>query len=115
MLYISYDLIKNIKKKKYKYLNIPCVSIEILDIGILINDELLQYGEDKNINIDIKERPTVRYIYYDFFISSIYSSVESIKSVPMYQYKEFESKLVDFFTKNGFKVSYETPPTARYL
>lgn len=49
--------------------------------------------------------PTSRSIYYGFYISSIYNTIEFIKPVPSYQYKEIENELIAFLTENGFNVT----------
>jgi hypothetical protein len=106
ILFPFYRVTKNLKKEKGRFFNVPYRQIEISNFGILVNNELLVYDNEKNkIKIIAEQTPTSRSIYYRIHIANNYNSIELIKGVPDYQYKEIENKLVDFLTENGFNVT----------
>jgi hypothetical protein len=114
-----YGYINDFRKNKGRYFNVPYKNIEISATGILINNKLLQIGNDKNIHITVKVLPHIiayrTQNNYIFYVSSIYSSVKFINLIPLSEYKTLENKLVDFFTKNGFSVSVSHKPVLAFL
>jgi len=99
-------IVLKLKKNKGEYFNIPYRQLEIIDIGFLVNDKFLVHESEKErVELVIKKLSTSRSIYYSIEISNYYNSIEFIKPIPSYQYKEFLNKLTTFFSDNGIRVS----------
>lgn len=101
-------LVINIKKERGRFFNIPYRKILITNMGIVINDELLVYGIEKNkVIMVLKVVGTHRATYYSVNISNCYVSKEFIRPISQYQYQEFIKQLKSFFEGNGISVEIQ--------
>ena len=97
-------LVVNHRRNKGIFFN-PFRQIEVTNVGIVVNDELLVYDSQRDrVILIIKKLSTQRSIYYSISIANYYKSIEFIKPIPDYQFKEFIIKLQEFFGSNGIRV-----------